>query len=281
MALPNYSVLMSVYKKEEPDNLKRSIESMLAQTVVTDDFVLICDGALTPELDEVIADKEKEYPGLFNVIRFETNQGLGHALQVGILKCKNEIIARMDSDDISKPDRCEKELIYLDEHPGIGIVGSLIEEFSEMAPDEVIPQNIERRREVPENYSEIVEFAKFRNPYNHPSVMYRRDAVLKGGNYQTVRYMQDYYLWIHMILAGVEGYNIQEPLVCMRVNSNFFMRKQGSEYRKLQINLFRYMRDQGFITNGQYFKSVSIRTASALSPNWMRGFMFKKVLRKS
>lgn len=270
----NYSVLMSVYKKEKAEYLKTSIKSMMNQSVPTNDFVLICDGPLTQELNEVINDAQRQYGEKIRVVRFEKNGGLGHALQVGVKECKNAIIARMDSDDISNPYRCEKELEVLMDHPEISIVGSVIEEFS------TTPDIVDAKRVVPETNDEIISFSKTRNPFNHPSVMYRKEAVLKAGNYSNVRYMQDYYLWIDMLIAGMKGYNIQESLVWMRADSNLFKRRSGKIYVQIQIELFKKMYDAGYITKVEYLKSVFIRVCSALAPNKMRQFMFKKILRK-
>jgi len=270
----NYSVLMSVYKKEKAEYLKTSIKSMMNQSVPTNDFVLICDGPLTQELNEVINDAQRQYGEKIRVVRFEKNGGLGHALQVGVKECKNAIIARMDSDDISNPYRCEKELEVLMNHPEISIVGSVIEEFS------TTPDIVDAKRVVPETNDEIISFSKTRNPFNHPSVMYRKEAVLKAGNYSNVRYMQDYYLWIDMLIAGMKGYNIQESLVWMRADSNLFKRRSGKIYVQIQIELFKKMYDAGYITKVEYLKSVFIRVCSALAPNKIRQFMFKKILRK-
>lgn len=276
----DYSVLMSVYRNEKDEYLRIAMNSMWNQTIPTNDFVLICDGPLTDELDAVIDEMNSSHPDALHVVRLEKNQGLGHALQVGVLECKNEIIARMDSDDISRPERCEKELEVLEKHPDISIVGSVIEEFTEIESDATIPTKINSKRIVPENTDEIREFCKKRNPFNHPSVMFRKSDVLAAGNYQDVRYMQDYYLWTHMLIAGYKGYNIQEPLVWMRADSNLFKRRSGKLYKDIQLNLFRYMKEQKFITSSQYIKSCIIRVGSSMAPNWLRQFMFKKMLRK-
>ena len=278
MRFPDYSVLMSVYKSEKAEYLRIAMNSMWNQTVPTNDFVLICDGPLTDELDAVIEEMRSTHPDTLHVIRFEKNGGLGHALQVGVKECENEIIARMDSDDISRPERCEKELTVLSAHSELSIVGSVIEEFTEIEPGSSAPTVINSRRVVPENPEEIMEFCKQRNPFNHPSVMYRKADVLAAGNYQDVRYMQDYYLWTHMLIAGFKGYNIQEPLVWMRADRNLFKRRSGKLYRDIQ--LFKYMKDQGFISNTQYIKSCVLRVGSSMAPNWLRQFMFKSVLRK-
>lgn len=269
-----YSVLMSVYAKEKPEYLKASVESMMNQTVPTDDFVLVCDGPLTPELDATIAELQQKYGETIRTVRFEKNGGLGHALQVGVKECRNDLIARMDSDDISRLSRCEKELKVFATHSELSIVGSVIEEFS------TTPDNVNAKRVVPETSEEIITFSKKRNPFNHPSVMYRKDDVLRAGNYSDVRYMQDYYLWVDMLIAGMKGYNIQEPLVWMRADSNLYKRRSGKLYVEIQVDLFRKMYRAGYITHSQYLKSAVIRICSASAPNWLRQFMFKKVLRK-
>lgn len=280
MKYPDYSVLMSVYKNEKAENLRLSMNSMWNQTVQTNDFVLICDGPLTADLNMVIGEMELAHPDALRVIRFPENHGLGYALRTGVNECKNEIIARMDSDDISYPERCEKELNVLMSHPEISIVGSIIEEFTQTVSITGMPASVDSRRVVPEQPEEILQFAKKRNPFNHPSVMFRKQAALDAGNYQDIRYMQDYYLWVHMLLNGAKGYNIQEPLVWMRADSNLFKRRSGKLYRQIQLDLFRYMKEQGFITGRQYIVSCILRAGSSMAPSWLREFMFKKVLRK-
>ena len=254
------------------------MNSMWHQTIPSNDFVLVCDGPLTPELDKVIEEMVQLHTDILNVIRLETNQGLGHALQIGVIACKNDLIARMDSDDISLPERCEKELAVFVEQPDISLVGSFITEFLNNEPENASSSNAIRA--VPETNDDIVKFAKKRNPFNHPSVMFRKKDVLAAGNYSNVRYMQDYYLWAHMLIQGFKGYNIQETLVLMRTSKDFFKRRSGKQYRIIQMNLFRYMRDQKFITNSQYIASYIIRTMSSMSPNWLRQFLFRTILRK-
>jgi len=269
----DYSVLMSVYYKEKPEHLKASMESIFNQTVKTNDFVLMCDGPLTEELDAVIEAFQKEHTDVLHVVHLEKNVGLGSALNAGVQQCRNELIARMDSDDIARDYRCERELAVFEKNPELAIVGSVIEEFSQS------PDQIEAKRIVPEKHEDILEFAKVRNPFNHPSVMYRKSAVLEAGNYQSVRFMQDYYLWIAMLIRGCRGYNIQEPLVWMRADANLFKRRSGRLYVKLQLDLFRIMLDNGFITYPRYLKSCAIRICSGIAPNWIRRFMFRNVLR--
>ena len=204
MKISKYSVLMSVYRKENPQYLKQAIESIQMQTLQTDDFVLICDGPLNTELNSVIDDKKREMGDVLNVVRLKKNVGLGNALNEGIKYCKNEMIARMDSDDISYPDRCEKQVVIFNTHPEVSICSGIVEEFTND------PNIVDTQRILPETNDEIVKFAKKRNPFNHPCVMYKKSAVEDVGSYQDFYLLEDYYLWLRMLMSGYQGYNIQE-----------------------------------------------------------------------
>ena len=269
-----YSVLMSVYHKEKPEYLKQAIASIQAQTLPTDDFVLVCDGPLNDALDAVIAKKQQEMGKTLNVVRLAKNGGLGNALNEGIKHCKNELVARMDSDDIAYQDRCEKQIAVFYKHSEVSICSGIVEEFTST------PDVVDAKRVPPEAHEEIVEFAKKRNPFNHPCVMYKKSVVEAVGSYQDFYLLEDYYLWLRMLMAGYQGYNIQEPLLHMRAGSDMYLRRAGWKYAKTQVKLFKFMKEQGFIGEGQYIKSCVIRSGSALDPNWLRKLMFEKVLRK-
>ena len=142
------------------------------------------------------------------------------------------------------------------------------------------PEVVDTRRVPPETHAEIVEFAKKRNPFNHPCVMYKKSAVEAVGSYQDFYLLEDYYLWLRMLMAGYQGYNIQEPLLHMRAGSDMYKRRAGWKYVKTQKRLFKFMKDSRFIGNCQFIKGCVIRSGSALAPNWLRKFMFEKVLRK-
>lgn len=270
----SYSVLMSVYYKEKPEFLKQAIESIQSQTLPTDDFVLVCDGPLNKELDAVIAVKQQEMGTSLNVIRLIKNGGLGNALNEGIKHCKHELVARMDSDDIAYPNRCEKQVGVFNTHTEVSICSGIVEEFT------IDPNIVDAKRVPPESNTKILEFAKKRNPFNHPCVMYKKSAVEAVGSYQDFYLLEDYYLWLRMLMSGYQGYNIQEPLLHMRAGSDMYLRRAGWKYAKTQAKLFKFMKNSGFIGNGQYIKSCLIRSGSALAPNWLRKFMFEKVLRK-
>lgn len=265
---------MSVYHKEKSEYLKQAIESIQTQTLSTNDFVLVCDGPLNEQLDSVIATKQQEMGDTLNVVRLAKNGGLGNALNEGIKHCKNELVARMDSDDIAYPDRCEKQIAVFNTHPEVSICSGIVEEFT------TDPNTVDTRRVPPETHAEIVEFAKKRNPFNHPCVMYKKSAVEAAGSYQDFYLLEDYYLWLRMLMAGYRGYNIQEPLLHMRAGSDMYKRRGGWKHAKTQMKLFKFMKDENFIGNAQYIKSCVIRSGSSLAPNWLRKFMFEKVLRK-
>ena len=219
MMASKYSVLMSVYHREKLEYLKQAIESIQAQTLPTDDFVLVCDGPLTEALDAVIAAKQQQMGGCLQVVRLAQNCGLGNALNEGIRRCKNELVARMDSDDIAYPDRCEKQLAVFRDHPEVSICSGIVEEFT------TDPEVVDARRVPPETNAEIVAFSKKRCPFNHPCVMYKKSAVEAVGSYQDFYLLEDYNLWLRMLMAGYQGYNIQEPLYSMRDDRNAISRR--------------------------------------------------------
>lgn len=270
----NYSVLMSVYYKEHPEYLRESMQSIYDQTIPTDDFVLVCDGPLPPALDTVITDMQKIFGSRLHVIRLLKNGGLGNALNVGMQQCKNNLVARMDSDDISRPNRCERQLAVFRDHPEFSLVSGIVEEFSDTI------DHVTVRRIVPEQQADILAFAKKRNPFNHPCIMYKKSDVEAAGGYQDFYLLEDYYLWIRMLQQGFIGYNLQEPLLWMRAGSEMYKRRGGWKYVQSQRNLFKYMAHTGFITGSQYQIQSMIRLIGAVVPNWLRTFLFKQILRK-
>ena len=271
----NYSVLMSVYYKEHPDYLRQSMQSIYDQTVPTDDFVLVCDGPLTPELDAVISSMQQQFGSRLHVCRLLKNGGLGKAVNFGIGQCKNDLVARMDSDDVSRPDRCQRQLAIFQNHPEYSLVSGIVEEFSDTIT------NVSVRRIVPEHQDDIITFAKKRNPFNHPCIMYKKSDVEAAGGYQDFYLLEDYYLWIRMLQNGFIGYNLQEPLLWMRAGSDMYKRRGGWKYVQSQHNLFKYMAQTGFITGRQYQVQSVVRLIGAVVPNWLRAFLFKKILRSS
>lgn len=268
-----YSVLISVYYKENPEYLKDSIDSMLNQTVKPDEIVLVKDGPLTEALEKAIYDYRDN--SILNVIELKENVGLGKALNIGLTKCRNEIVARMDTDDISKPDRCEKQLLKLSQNEEISVVGSVVGEFIGES------NNIVAYKEVLESHKSIKKRVKYRNPMNHPTVMYRRKDVITAGNYMHWFLNEDYYLWIRMLQKGFNFSNINEPLVLMRITEETYLRRGGWKYFITQKKLFDYMLKNKMINIFEYTYNNAIRFATRiLVPNKVRKIMYLKILRR-
>ncbi len=267
-----YSVLMAVYKKEDPVFFRQSIESMMNQTLPFSDFVLVCDGPLTRDLNSVIQWAQEKMGDRFQCIRLKENRGLGNALRAGVPRCRCSVIARMDSDDISRPDRCEKQFRIL-EKDGYSIVSGTLQEFAET------PGDLQRFRILPRTPEEIRDYAKKRNPFNHPCVMYRREAVLKAGNYQDFPGFEDYCLWVRMLINGAEGYNIQEPVLDMRTGNGMYSRRGGLSYLRWLLRFQRFLLDKKFITKGRYIKNCVVRTMVSIVPGGLRETFYELFLR--
>ena len=201
-----YSVLMAVYQKDDPNFLKESIESILKQTIFPSEFVIVIDGPITEYLNSVITKYSKKHSKVFKIIRLEKNVGLGKALKEGINHCSYEFIARMDADDYSFPDRIEKELKYLNENPQIDLIGTQAIEFINDINNPVQYNNF------PTKHEDIVKYSHSRNPYSHPSVIFKKSKVLNAGSYQDAYLCEDYDLWIRMIQTGCKCANLPEYL---------------------------------------------------------------------
>ena len=267
-----FSVLMSVYYKESPKYLKEAIDSVLNQTIKPTEIVCIKDGKLTKELDDVLKKFDDEHQGLFKFIEFKENKGLGIALKEGVEACSYEIIARMDTDDISVIDRFEKQLKIMEEK-GLDMVGSNINEF------EGDISHIISERVVPRTDEAIKSAAKKRNPFNHMTVMYKKSAVIKAGNYKNFLWFEDYNLWVRMIINGAKMYNIQEDLVFARTGASMFERRGGFDYIKREYKMQKRMLEMHFINYRTFLFNITTRTIIRIIPNKLRGYIYLKVLR--
>ena len=269
-----YSVLMSVYYKENAKWFEESIQSMFMQTIQPKEFVLVEDGKLTEELENVVKKYKKKYPKIMKVVKLDENVGLGPALQRGVKECSCEYIARMDSDDYSVPNRIEKEFEIFEKDSTIGMVGSNVSEFIDNI------QNVICNVVLPEKNEDIIKFSKKRNPFRHPSIMFKKSEVIKAGNYREYYLCEDYDMWLRMIRSNCKCYNIQENLVYMRISDDFYKRRGGIKYLK-SINKFK--KEQmtlGYFTKMEYLKSIIPHAIVCLMPNFMRDFIYRKFLRK-
>lgn len=267
------SVVMSVYKNDLAKNFEIAINSILNQTLKPNEIVLVIDGPVPNDTEELLSKYKKN--NLFNIIRFEENKGLGTALKVGVENAKYPIIARMDSDDIALPERFEKQINYLKENPEVDIVGAFGIEFI----DE--PENVFSEKVVPVTDKEIKEYLKKRNPFNHMTVTMKKSKVLESGNYQDWYYAEDYYMWLRLYLNGANFYNIPEVLTKIRINEDTFARRHGLKYFKSIKNLFKFMRKNKIIGFFAYIKNIIIRfIGHVLIPKKIKNKMYSKFLRK-
>ena len=268
-----YSVLMAVYGKEKPEFFRQSIESMLAQTLPFSDFVLVCDGALSHELNEVISWAQEEMGEKLQIIRLKENKGLGKALRTGVPRCRCSVIARMDSDDISRPDRCERQFRII-ERDGYDLVSGTLQEFVRE------PGDMDRLRVLPRTSEEILQYAKKRNPFNHPCVMFRKESVLRVGSYQDFPGFEDYYLWIRMLRKGCKGYNVQEVILDMRTGNGMYDRRGGRDYLYWVLRFQRYLYCKNFITKKEYIQNCLVRTTVGAIPGGAREKFYHVFLKK-
>jgi len=264
---------MSVYKKEKPEHLKRAIESVINQTLQPSEIVIVKDGELTDELDKVLDWFVNRYPSLFKIVPIPKQVGLGKALAKGVLNCSYEIIARMDSDDISHPERFEKQIPFLLDHPEIDLVGSWISEFDD---DE---KNVYSFREVPTEPEEIKKFAKKRNPINHMTVVFLKKAILSAGNYQSYLWFEDYHLWARMLLKGYKFANLPHYLVNVRGGDNMIARRVGVKYAILEMKLQKFFLEIGFINNFEFIRNVTSRFILRMLPRKLALSLYKAFLR--
>lgn len=264
-----YSVLMSLYKKENPEYLRLAIDSMLNQTVAPDEIVLVEDGPLTPELYAVL----DEYP-MLHKIKNETNLGLGLALNVGLKECRNELVARMDTDDISKPNRCEKQLKRFEEKPELAIVGSYIDEF---VGD---PLNVISQRKVPVFSDDIYNYAKKRSAFNHPTVIYKRSAVLAEGGYSNLKRNQDVDLFGRMLYDGYKAENIDEALLWFRSSDELAVRRKSRENTWSYIATIKKFWKMGYSSFGDYIIVLISQIGMYVMPIKIQNWVYKKFLRK-
>ncbi len=272
----NFSIITSVYRNDKSKNVRVALDSMLAQqTIKPDEIVLVQDGPVSCEISKLLSEYRNRYGEKLKIIKLEENKGLGNALNLGVENAKYDIIARMDSDDICLPDRFEKQLAYLEAHPDVDIVGGQISEFIDS------PDNIVGKRMVPTNNEDILAYMKQRCAFNHMTVMFRKEAVQKVGNYQDWFWNEDYYLWVRMMLAGCKFANLPDTLVNVRVGKDMYARRGSMKYFKSEEGIQRYMLHHHLISFPRYLYNVTGRFAiQVLMPNWLRGVAFRTLFRK-
>ena len=268
----NFSVLMSVYYKEKPEYLEECLTSLENQTVKASEWVIVQDGPIGEDLRKVI-QKFKEKGNPIRDVILPENKGLGIALANGIIACSNDIIARMDTDDIARNDRFEKQISFLIDND-LDICGSHVKEF------ENDKNNVIATRIVPLSHTEIVSYQKKRSAFNHMTVMYKKNAVLKAGNYKHCPLMEDDMLWVDMIMSGSKCANIDDYLVFARTNSSMIARRGGLSYYVKYKNARKMIRKTKYISWWDYKKTCIIQFVVCIMPSCLRKLIFFRLLHK-
>ena len=269
-----FSVSISVYKNDDPSHFKSAIESVYKQTLKPNEVVLVVDGPVNDEISKIIHNFKKINPN-FKVIWLKENLGHAGARRVGLENCSNEIIALMDSDDLSEKDRFEKQIKVLLKNKNISVVGGQIEEFDDDK------NKIIGNRFVPLEDKDIKEYMKYRCPMNQVTVMFRKQDILKAGGYLDWHNNEDYYLWIRMVLANQKFRNLNDVLVRVRVNDNMYKRRGGWLYYKSEKKIQKLMLNNKIISKYRYLINTSLRfIIQVLIPNYLRRYLFVKLFRK-
>lgn len=270
----NYSVLTSIYAKEKSEYLIQSIESMLTQTIPPEQIVIVKDGPLTEELDSVIDTYLQNYSKIFTVVTLKENSGLAIALDAGLKHCRNEIVARMDTDDISLPERCEKQLKRFAENEKLAVLGTNIDEFSDS------PENVQRSRIVPSEYNDILKRIRRREPFNHPTVMFKKSQVIRCGGYGTLRRCQDFDLFSRMMNMGCYAENINESLLLFRADENNYKRRKGKKSIEGYMTVMKLNYKRGYCSWTDMLYARTAQLALMLMPTGLMKWVSDNFLRK-
>lgn len=263
-----FSVLISIYKKENPSWFREALDSIFAQTLQPYEIVLVEDGPLTTELYEVIGEYQSKYP-IFNIVKNEKNLGLGLALRKGVEASKTGFLMRMDTDDIIPPYRFEQQMKKIDE--GYDVVSCWSQLFMGAF------NNVISVKTRPEKHEDIVKLAHRRSPICHAGTLFRKSALLKAGNYQHCKLYEDYHLVARLIMSGAKFYNFQEVLYYVRTTPEQMNRRSGMDYLKTELSFFKEFKKMGFFSTKDYIINIAMRIVVRLMPNAVRQKVLTKI----
>lgn len=258
------SVLVSIYYKEKPDNLTECLHSLASQSLKANEVILVEDGPISDELKSIIESFRHE----LNIVSvpLTENVGLACALNEGLKHCSNEIVARMDTDDIARDERFERQMEFMNLNPEVAASSGVVEEFNEEG-------QVLMRRVLPLEHSEIINFAKRRSPLSHPATIFRKSAVESVGGYPEV-YPEDYLLWVKLIQQGHQLANLPYELLRMRAGDEFITRR-GLQFLKGELKIYRYMYQTEFINFFEYVKIIILRSVLRLSPPFVKLLLYR------
>lgn len=268
-----FSILMSVYKGDSPIFLGEALESLYSQTLLPEELIVVIDGPIDSKLKKILDYYSQKKELSLKQVPLEQNCGLGLALAKGLMHCKNNIVARMDSDDICKPDRFEIQIAFLKKNPEVSVLGSWIDEFIGKK------SNVLSQRKVPRHHEDIMKYMKARCPFNHPTVVFKKDVILAAGNYKPFFLKEDIYLWLRLAKKGGTFANVPKSLLYFRTTKDMFKRRGGWKYAISEFKILRYRQRIGMITYGEFVAYNFLTIPVRLAPNWVRGLIYNNLLR--
>jgi len=268
-----FSILMTIYYRENPLFIRDALRSILNQTLMPNEIVIVKDGLLPLELDRLLKRYQEDYAGNIKLCGYEENKGQGFAANFGLEFCSYSLVGRMDFDDISKPMRFQKQVDFMSTHEEIAILGAWFEEFENTSG-----QCISLKR-FPEVHEELVHLSKKRSPFAHPTVFFRKEAVLDSGGYRG-RIKEDYNLWVRMFLKGYRGHNLQESLLFYRITKDFYRKKGGFYHVKEEVKLHYAFFKWKHINWLEMLRNILINTAFRMIPSVVRKKIYVKFLRR-
>lgn len=273
---PRVSVLMAVYRNDRLDHFLDAVRSVMNQSFPADEIVIVRDGPVPEKLQSALDRLKSEHPLLFTIVPLDKNGGLAAALNAGLAACRNELVVRQDADDISEPDRFEKQIQFLANNPDVALISSWYEQYDF---DMKVRMSV---RPLPETNRDIVRFARHRTPINHACAVFRKSAVQEVGGYPSINGLcEDWWLALRLIKAGKSLYNVQESLVRVRGGEDFYQRRRGLKYVKQEIaNLFAMQKD-GLMKARDVWSNLVIRVPSRLIPSGLLEMLYQHGIRKA
>lgn len=268
-----FSVLLSVYGKDDPAFLKQALDSITNQSLLPNEIVIVEDGPLNDEIKVILDNFCDEHQYIIKRVVIPENVGLGVALNEGLKYCSFEYVARMDTDDICVEDRFSKQITFFKSNDDITVLGGYLSEFNK------IPGDLNRIKQVPLTPSAISKSIVKRNPLNHPTVMFRKEDVVKCGSYDDMPFFEDYYLWFKLNKKGYKMANIEDVILNYRVGNDMIGRRHGWSYMIRELKFIIKTYQSNYITQKEAFLMAALRLPIRIMPKVVISGVYKFLLR--
>ncbi|MBL4680237.1 MAG: glycosyltransferase [Pseudomonadales bacterium] len=272
--MPSATLLMSVYHKVLPEALAQCLDSLGTQTRLPEQFVIVKDGPLNADLDNLIDKFCEKFPDQLSIVNIDSNQGLINALNKGLEYCTSDWVIRMDADDVAMSERIEKQLDYLDANKHIDVLGTAMLEF------ENDPSQPSRLKSVVSHHQGIKDQLPLRNPINHPTTCIRKRKLLEAGGYPELPLLEDYFLWAKMIHNGAQFHNLSEALIYYRFDKNTLTRRRGLSNFSNECKLRWWMYQHGLSSVIKLILGVSLQFVLRFSPLFLQRYLWHASRRK-